>query len=308
MFCLTMDALSSNATYSASGGIVHVVDSQVRESYSFHDGLGKGSVNDLRVAADGAVWIATDSGLSRLKAGRIATLDTRTGLPCDRVDSTIIDDDASTWLYSICGLVRIARQDLDAWTAAVDEGKTPQRIQPMVLDSSDGVRSAGALGTFSPHITKSRDGKLWFMTYDGLSVVDPRHLPFNKLPPPVHVEQVVADHKTYEASSQLHLPPLVRDLQIDYTALSLVAPEKVRFRYKLEGRDHDWQDAGNRRQAFYNDLDPGDYRFRVIASNNSGVWNEDDASLDFAIAPAYWQTTWFRALCVRRVHRMVLTL
>jgi signal transduction histidine kinase len=94
----------------------------------------------------------------------------------------------------------------------------------------------------------------------------------------------------------VRLPPLVRDLDIDYTALSLIAPEKIRFRYKLEGRDRDWQNVGNRRQAFYNDLPPRDYRFRVVASNNSGVWNEAGDSLAFSIAPAYYQTNWFRVL------------
>ena len=100
---------------------------------------------------------------------------------------------------------------------------------------------------------------------------------------------------------------MVRDLQIDYTALSFVAPEKVRFRYKLEGLDSDWQDAGNRRQAFYNNLPPRKYRFRVIACNNSGVWNEQGAALDFAIAPAYWQTNWFRALCLLTFAAMLWT-
>jgi signal transduction histidine kinase len=115
---------------------------------------------------------------------------------------------------------------------------------------------------------------------------------------PVHIEQVIADGKTYDASSGLRLAPLVRDLAIDYTGLSFVAPEKVLFRYKLEGWDRDWQNVGNRRHAFYTNLAPGHYRFRVIASNNSGVWNEQGATLDFAIAPVYWQTNWFRALCV----------
>ncbi|MEA2961374.1 MAG: hypothetical protein QOI46_1472, partial [Alphaproteobacteria bacterium] len=131
---------------------------------------------------------------------------------------------------------------------------------------------------------------------------DPRKLPHNALPPPVHIEQIVADHKPYDAlataAATLQLPPLVRDLQIDYTATSLVAPEKMRFRYKLEDYDRDWRDAGNRRQAFYSDLGPGNYRFRVIASNNSGVWNEKGATLEFSITPAYWQTNWFRAFCV----------
>jgi len=155
------------------------------------------------------------------------------------------------------------------------------------------------MSTGSPHVAKSTDGKLWFATLDGVSVVDPRHLPFNKLPPPVHIEQITADRKTYDvASDAVHLPSLIRDLQIDYTALSLVAPEKTRFRYKLEGHDRDWQDVGTRRQTFYNDLPPKNYRFRVIASNNSGVWNETGAALDFSIAPAYYQTAWFRTLAV----------
>jgi signal transduction histidine kinase len=124
------------------------------------------------------------------------------------------------------------------------------------------------------------------------------HLSLNKIPPPVQIEQITADRKVYEASSKLRLPPLVRDLEIDYTALSLVAPEKNRFRYKLEGRDRDWQDAGNRRQAFYGDLAPRNYRFRVMASNNSGVWNQTGAVFDFSIAPAYYQTSWFQASCI----------
>jgi len=281
-----------------SGGIVHFVDGQVRASYSAREGLGKGRVNHLRVGADGTVWAATDGGLSRLKAGHIATLNSKSGLPCDAVDSTIDDDDASTWLYTACGLVRIARSDLDAWAAAVDQGKAPQRIRATVLDSSDGVRSVAALGTFTPHIAKSHDGKLWFATYEGVTVVDPSHLPFNKVAPPVHIERVIADHETYTPSAHLRLPPLIRDLTIDYTALSLVAPEKVHFRFKLEGQDRDWREVVNNREVEYSNLAPGDYTFRVTASNNSGVWNEQGASLDFSIAPVYWQTRWFVALCV----------
>jgi hypothetical protein len=138
---------------------------------------------------------------------------------------------------------------------------------------------------------------LWFVAGDGVSVIDPRHLPFNKLPPPVHIEEITADRKKYETSPHLRLPPLVRDLEIDYTALSFVAPEKVRFRVKLEGHDRDWKDAGNERKAFYNDLPPRKYRFRVKACNNSGVWNEAGASFDFSIDPKYYQTTWFKIAC-----------
>ena len=210
----------------------------------------------------------------------------------------IEDDVDSVWLYMACGLVRIPRSALDAWAATVDKDMSARpTIQATLFDSSDGVRSAASLSTFSPHAGRSLDGKLWFLTVDGVMVVDPRHLPFNNLPPPVHIEQLTADHKIYDvASNAVHLPPLIRDLQIDYTALSLVAQEKMRFRYKLEGKDRDWQDVGTRRQAFYNDLPPRSYRFRVIASNNSGVWNEAGASLNFSVAPAYYQTDGFQLL------------
>jgi signal transduction histidine kinase len=199
-------------------------------------------------------------------------------------------------LYTACGLVRIARPELDAWVA--DPKRT---IRAAVFDSSDGVRSRATVTGYSPRVAKTADGKIWFVTDDGVNVIDPRHLPFNKLPPPVHIEQITADRKKYETSSSQRLPALTRDLGIEYTALSLVAPEKIRFRIKLEGRDPDWKDAGNERKAFYNDLPPRNYRFRVMASNNSGVWNEAGDSLDFSIDPAYYQTTWFASVIAAAV-------
>jgi signal transduction histidine kinase len=116
-------------------------------------------------------------------------------------------------------------------------------------------------------------------------------------PPPVHVEEIFADRKRYPAQDGVRLPQLTRDLVIDYTALSFVIPQKVRFRYKLDGHDVEWQEPGTRRQAFYNDLAPGNYRFRVIACNNDGLWNEAGAALDFVIPPAFYQTWWFRVFC-----------
>jgi signal transduction histidine kinase len=157
-------------------------------------------------------------------------------------------------------------------------------------------------GGYGPHVSKSPDGKIWFVNREGVSVIDPRHLPFNKMAPSIHIEQITADRKTYDPAAygngRMQLPARVRDLTIDYTALSLAVPEKVRFRYKLEGRDRDWQDAGNRRQAFYTDLPPRNYHFSVMACNNSGVWNEAGAAFDFSIVPAYYQTNWFRVGCV----------
>ncbi len=273
------------------GGIAYLKDGQIRASYNAAEGLGNGEVTDLQYGSDGAVWAATEGGLSRVKDGRITTLTSKNGLPCDAVQWAIEDNDHSFWLYMPCGLVRIARPELDAW---VSDSK--RAIQTKVFDRSDGVWSFGRNGRHTPYVTKSPDGKIWFSPPDGVSVIDPRHLPFNKLPPPVDIEQITADGKTYPLLKELRLPPRVRDLSIDYTALSLVAPERVHFRFMLEGQDSDWREVVNVRHVQYSNLAPGAYRFRVLASNNSGVWNEEGAVLNFAIAPAYYQTNWFRAL------------
>jgi signal transduction histidine kinase len=271
------------------GGVSYFKDGQVRASYA----AGEGRVKSLQFDRDGTLWAATRGGLSRVKNGRVATLTSRDGLPCDAIHWVAEDDSHSFWLYLECGLARIDRSELDAWA-----GDPKRTVKATVFDSSDGVTSQWSAGSFSPQVAKSLDGKLWFVNRGGVSVIDPPHLPFNKLPPPVHIEQITADRKTHDASSKLRLPALTRDLEIEYTALSFVAPEKNRFRVKLEGRDPDWKDIGNERKAFYNDLPPRNYRFRVMASNNSGVWNEAGDSFDFSIDAAYYQTRWFQASCV----------
>jgi signal transduction histidine kinase/ligand-binding sensor domain-containing protein len=244
----------------------------------------------IAVDADGSLLAATTSGLVRVHDGAIQFLSTNNGLPCDEVNGFISDQLNGFWLYTQCGLVRLAKSDIQAWRQRSEIQLHPTRV----LDTFDGVQARAV--AFS-QIALSSDGRLWFAYETGLGMIDPARLSENKIPPPVDIKAVVADHKTYVKGQGLRLPPLIRDLEIDYTALSFVEPQKVYFRYKLEGRESDWRDAGTRRQAFYTDLAPGVYRFRVIACNNDGVWNEQGASLDFSIAPAYWQTRWFVGLC-----------
>ena len=286
------------------GGLWYFKDRQLRSSYTAADGLGEGAIGDLQLDPDGTLWASTQGGgLSRVKDGRITTLTSRNGLPCNMVHWSMEDDDRSFWLYTTCGLVRIARTELDAWIA-----DPTRRIETTVWDAADGVRlRSSAASAYGPRVAKSTDGKLWFVTGEGVQVVDPHHLAFNKIPPPVRIEQIIADDKTYwqniatTAISNLRLPPRIHDLEIDYTALSLVAPEKMQFRVKLEGQDNDWRAPVNLRHAHYTNLPPRHYRFRVIASNNSGVWNEQGDSLEFSVAPAYYQTNWFRTLCLAAV-------
>lgn len=278
------------------GGIAYFQDGRITATYTAADGLGKGRIRGLQRGVDGALWASTESGASRLKNGRIATLTRENGLPCDAAIWALEDDEQALWIYMACGLVRIARSEIEAWAAAADKDSGP-RVRVTVFDASDGVRSHSTSTGYGPSVAKTRDGKLWFLPWDGVSVIDPRRLSMNSLPPPVHIEQITANRTTYDVApdrgSALQLPALIRNLQIDYTAPSLAAPEKVLFRYKLENWDRDWQDVGIRRQAFYGNLPPGKYRFHVIACNNSGLWNETGAVLEFAIAPAYYQTAWF---------------
>jgi len=295
------------------GGVAYLQNGEIQAAFAAPDGLGEGTVNALRLDEDGTLWASTEGGLSRVKDGHVATLGRKNGLPCDAIQWAVEDDTRALWLGQPCGLARIARSELQSWAAALGSDKNSTRaVRATLLDTSDGVHSRSLPGGYTPHAARSVDGRLWFTAVEGVSIVDPSRLRRNGIPPPVHIEQLVADRKAYDPASSadggLRLPPLVRDLEIDYTALSLVAPEKVLFRYKLEGRDRDWQDAGNRRQAFYGDLGPGRYRFRVIACNNSGVWNEAGAFLDFSVAPAYYQTAWFSATCVAALLALVAAL
>jgi signal transduction histidine kinase/ligand-binding sensor domain-containing protein len=274
------------------GGLAYFKDGQVRASFTGAEGLAAGMVNGLYIDGNAALWAATEGGLSQIKDGRVLTLTSQNGLPCNIVHWMMEDDAQSVWLHLGCGLVRIARSELDAWAS-----HSKQTVDTTVFDSSDGVRSHRFKAGFGSVVAKSADGRLWFLPGGGVSVIDPHHLPFNNLPPPVHIEQVIADDKTYDAQNGMRLPPRIHYLSIDYTALSLVAPEKVRFRYKLEGVDNDWREVVNDREVQYSNLGPGMYRFRVKACNNSGVWNEEGAALDFVIPPMWYQTNWFYALC-----------
>ena len=285
----------------SEGGLAYFKDQQVRTLYSVADGLGKGRISSVQLDQDGILWAGTEGGLSRIRDGHVVTLSSKNGLPCDSVHEVVEDKDRSLWLYMACGLVRITRPELNAWVA------NPKGVvRATIFDNSDGLRSTALAGALSPRVGKSSDGRLWYVSEGSVFVVDPngvdrRPYSFNKLQPPVHIEQIIADGKTYDPKSELRLPPRIRDLAIDYTALSFVAPERVRFRFKLEGQDRDWREVLNVRQVQYSNLGPGTYRFRVTACNNSGVWNEAGTFVDFSIAPAYWQTNSFRAACVAAI-------
>jgi signal transduction histidine kinase len=275
-----------------SGGVAHFRAGQIHIlplTGSGESGIRK--VLHVSRDRDGTMWVATDSGLSRITNGEVATLTEANGLPCPTVHWIIEDQMAAYWLYTACGLVRIARTELDAWAA--DEKRF---IHSTMFDSAEGIQLVPILTPSRPAVTKSPDGKIWFLNGSTVSFIDPSRMAINTLPPPVRIEQVVADGRTFDDTRPLVLPPKIRNLQINYTALSMVAPEKVHFRYMLEGQDSEWREVVNKREVQYSNLSPGTYRFRVAASNNSGLWNEAGDVLDLSVEPAYYQTNWFRLL------------
>lgn len=249
-------------------------------------------VRDSFVDTDNSVWLATTRGLIRWKDGEVITMDSRNGLPdCLPFFYAIKDDGGSLWIYANCGLMKISAADLAKWV------NDPQsQISARTFGALEGAFPSYSQTDGDRKVVKSGDGRLWFTGMKFVQTIDPGRSHINPIPPPVHIEALVADRKNYLPGDGLHLPPLTRDLEIDYTALSFVVPQHVNFRYRLDGHDADWQEVGTRRQAFYSDLPPGDYRFQVIASNNDGLWNETGAAFSFNIAPAWYQTVWSRVL------------
>lgn len=249
-------------------------------------------IERLHIGPDRTLWAWGETGLLHLQDNSWAKLDSHNGLPCDAIHTALEDADGNFWLYMHCGIAVISHEDIAAWSGHLDQ----QVHAHLLLDASDGARPG--FSPFTPEVTESRDGRLWFAHEGVLQVVDKKHLPFNVIPPPVHIERILADQRTFPISVELSLPALTRSIQIDYTGLSYIAPQKVYFRYKLSGVDKDWQDAGSRRQAFYTNLSPGKYTFEVRACNNDGVWNTLGDKIQFAIQPKWYQTAWLRCLAV----------
>ena len=227
--------------------------------------------------------------VARWKQGVVITLTRMNGLPCDEMISAARDRRDTLWLYAKCGLLAVDAAELERWSRHPDTA-----IRYRLFDVVDGAMPSAS--SFQPNVSVAPDGRLWFANDAVVQTVDPEALRPNTVAPPVFVEALRAGRRDYTIAGLVNLPARSRDIEIAYTALSFAVPEKVRFRYRLEGRDQAWSDADTRRQAFYSDLPPGRYRFHVTAANNDGVWNEQGAMLTFMIAPAYYQTAWFSAV------------
>ncbi len=249
------------------------------------------SLNRQIVAeADGSVLVGTENGLVGWRNDKVQRMTTKNGLPCDFVLAFTQDKEKRWWLYTRCGVVEFSDAELQHWWA--DPGAI---VQNRLYDAFDGAQPN--IGSFNASAT-TPDGRVWFSSGVVVQMVDPSILLPKELRAQTYIESVLVDRKELAATDNLKLSPNPRDLQIDYTSPTFLIPQKVKFRYRLDNYDRDWHEAGTRRQAFYTDLPPGKYSFRVMAANSDGVWNDNAAKLDFSVTPAYYQTNWFRAMCV----------
>lgn len=237
----------------------------------------------------GSLWISsTKGGLTRYRDGKFTAYTTKAGLFTDEIFCVLGDNYGDLWLSSPRGIGRVSIKNLNEYA----EGKI-NKIDCRVYNTADGMKTEECFGEWQPAGWKAKNGNLWFATKKGAVEINPTTFKYNTVQPPVFIEKIIADQKLYFANNTITLQPGTEKLEFHYTALSFLVPERVLFKYKLEGFDRDWVNAKNRRTAYYTNLSPGEYTFKVMACNNDGVWNETGASVSFVLEPHFYQTFWF---------------
>jgi signal transduction histidine kinase/ligand-binding sensor domain-containing protein len=259
--------------------------------FGLSDGLDIGNVISI-YDHDGEIWIGGQSGLELFEQGHFRRLQLAGSEPLRGVSGIVLAKNGDLWLNQASGVVHIAADEV---AHARKDAHHQARYE--LLNYLDGLISSPEQLRPVPTAVESSDGRIYFVTRGSVVWVDPANIARNTLSPPVWIRSVSVDTKLYNDLETLEFPPHAQNIEINYTAPSLLVPQRVRFRYKLEGFDKEWHDAGTRRQAFYSKLPPGTYTFRVTASNNDGLWSEAGASLVFTIPPSFTQSVLFKALC-----------
>jgi signal transduction histidine kinase/ligand-binding sensor domain-containing protein len=306
---LARDGPGSLWAGTGEGALYHITGGKI-SAFNPTDSKTPQAVWSLLAEADGTVWAGTaGGGLLRLRAGKFTRFSLHEGLPDSSICQILADGAGNLWLGSHQGIFRVAKAALDDYA----RGGIKQ-VPCTVYGRSDGLPSLECSGSFQPAAWRALEGRLWFTTIKGAVSVQPEAIRPNLLPPPVVMEEILIDGKNLAAAVQppanpvpsgmiydrekeyLEVPPGKHQFEFRYTGLSLVSSDRVQFRYRLEGADADWVEAGTRRSAQYNLLPPGRYQFRVIACNSDRVWNELGAALTVKIRPHIYETLWFRVL------------
>ncbi len=298
-----VESLSGDIWIGGYGGLTRVRGAQFTH-WTERDGMPSDNVRAIYEDGDGVLWIGTyDGGLGSFKDGKFTRYGERDGLFNNGVFQILEDGRGNLWMSSNKGIYRVSTQELTAFA----EGKLAT-ITSVAYGKSDGMLNVECNGGMWPAGIRSRDGKLWFPTQDGVAVVDPQAMRINPQPPPVVIESAFVDRASVAINKSLRVPPGRENLEIDYTALSFVHAEQIRFRYKMEGLDSSWIDAGARRTAYYSHLPPGTYHFHVIARNSDGVWNTEGRMLAVEVMAPFYRTWWFAVLEVLVMAALILAI
>ncbi|MGD0893857.1 MAG: two-component regulator propeller domain-containing protein [Terracidiphilus sp.] len=298
----TVPGLLNTATFAPDGsiwlGTDHAGVSQFRNgsviTYTTQNGLLTNFAQAVYVDRDGVVWAGTSpGGLNRIKNGHVTTYSIDQGL-FDLTVGAIVEDNAGyLWMTCNKGIYKVSKKELNDYA----DGRV-SAIHSTVYGTADGLRSAEANFAADPSVWKGSDGRLWFATIAGIASVDPSHSETtNSVPSPL-IESVLFNRRPIRFEHGAIAGPGGGDLEIQFTTPDFVAPRRIQFRYRLQGSDADWVEVGDRRQAFYTKLPPGHYLFEVQGANGAHAWNSNVAQVAIELRPYFWQTTWFKALCV----------
>ena len=274
-----------------SGGNLFRVRGDRIDDFS-RKGLDIGDITLIKPDMRGLI-IGGESGIAIFDGQQFHYLKASSVPPLSVVTGIARTEEGTTWVFTQAGILRIATKDFEYAVRHSD----PHAFRYELIDTREGLPGAPYGAIYGNTVAVGPDGRAWFTTGNGLVWIDPNNLYHNPIPPPVVIRTLLADSKVYDFPNRLSLASGTSNMEIDYTALSLSVPERIKFRYKLDGVDDDWVDAGNRRQAFYTRLGAGQYRFHVLAANNDGVWNNTGATLAFSIPPTFLQSQLFWALC-----------
>jgi signal transduction histidine kinase/ligand-binding sensor domain-containing protein len=274
-------------------GLSLVREGRVVERYSTMNGLLSDFILSIHVDAEGVVWVGTrEGGLQVIRHGKITRVTTRQGLFDDSINAILEDAYGNLWMTSNKGLFSVSRKEIIEFGERLRASVTSRSF-----DRGDGLRSNEFNGGFQPAGATSIDGRLWFPSDNGVVVVNPGRIPVNSLPPIVTIQLADVDGQTLDDLNQLNeLDPGSKKFEFRYVGLSLLSSDRVTYRYRLDGVDDDWVDAGSRREAYYTNLEPGSYTFRVRARNRDGVWSEEEAVTTFYLRPHFYESMWFVVL------------